>query len=292
MDSKDFRLLVALHGDGRQSLQRLGRSVSLSAPAVRNRLRRLEELDVLQGYWVSVDPAIFRRKDLFVFFGGEWSREDAIRTMEASDVAWVARKFDGGLTVKVWPHDAQRALATLSGVLERPPHGHVVAPSTERGELSPIDWRVIDALLDDPRARIRALAEATGLSPKTVRKHLAALTRAGVISILPRLGSLTGAGDLVYHLAVHGTAPMPELRRVLGDAVLIHETREPPLQYLFCRASGLGELTAKTRAAGRVPGIESVQVTLNREMLVGTRFVHRLVQERIDAWSQARPTQR
>ena len=289
MDSKDFRLLVALHEDGRQSLQSLGRRVSLSAPAVRERLRRLEEREVLQGYWLSLDPAIFRRMDLFAFFGGGWSRDDAIRVLGASDVAWVARKFDGGLTVKAWPLDAQRALATLSDLLGAPPDGHVVAPSTQRDELSPMDWRVIDALVDDPRAPISALAGATGLSPKTVRKHLAGVTDAGVASILPRLGSLTGAGDLVYHLAVHGTASLAELRRVLGDAVLIHETRIPPLRYLFCRAGGLGELTAKTHAAGRIPGIESVRVTLNHEMLVGTPFVHHLVQDRIEAWTKARP---
>ncbi|HYT01160.1 MAG TPA: AsnC family transcriptional regulator, partial [Thermoplasmata archaeon] len=39
MDAKDFRLLVALDEDARQSFQALGRKVSLSAPAVRDRIR-------------------------------------------------------------------------------------------------------------------------------------------------------------------------------------------------------------------------------------------------------------
>ena len=41
MDAKDFRLLVALHEDARASYRSLGRRVSLTAPAVRDRLARL-----------------------------------------------------------------------------------------------------------------------------------------------------------------------------------------------------------------------------------------------------------
>jgi len=49
MDSKDFRLLGALYQNGRQSYQSLGRQVSLSAPAVRERMKRLESVGKLHG---------------------------------------------------------------------------------------------------------------------------------------------------------------------------------------------------------------------------------------------------
>ena len=97
MDAKDFRLLVALDENARQSYQALGRKVSLSAPAVRERLRRLEERGILHGYWVSINPAVFGREDLLVSFGGEWSRDEAIRALGGPDVAWVAWKVDGGV---------------------------------------------------------------------------------------------------------------------------------------------------------------------------------------------------
>ena len=87
MDSKDFRLLALLNENARQSFRALGRRLSLSAPAVRERLRRLEARGIVQGYWVSVDPAIFRREDLLVSFGKDWSREDAVRASNAPDVA-------------------------------------------------------------------------------------------------------------------------------------------------------------------------------------------------------------
>src|SRR5205807_3581233 len=57
-DLKDFRLLVELNENARRSFQALGWRVTLSAPAVRDRIRRLEERGVVQGYWVSIDPAV------------------------------------------------------------------------------------------------------------------------------------------------------------------------------------------------------------------------------------------
>src|SRR5256885_4787556 len=49
------------------------------SPAVRDRIRRLEERGVVQGYWVSIDPAVFGRQDLLVAFDKEWTREEADR---------------------------------------------------------------------------------------------------------------------------------------------------------------------------------------------------------------------
>src|SRR5207248_7520711 len=77
------------------------------------------------------------------------------------------------------------------------------------------------------------------------------------------------------------TVPFPELKRTIGDAVLIHETKDPRRLYLFCRAENLGELTATTHALERLPGVNSVQLSLNREMLMATDYVHGLIREEI-----------
>ncbi|TLZ70051.1 MAG: Lrp/AsnC family transcriptional regulator [Methanobacteriota archaeon] len=283
MDAKDFRLLVALDEDARQSLQALGRRVGLTAPAVRERLHRLEERGILQGYWVSIDPAIFGRANLLLYFGGEWSREDAAKTLDAPEVAWVAWKVDGGITVQLWPGDVERAVGALSRFLGREPSWRGVSRSEWTGTLSGLDWRVLDALIDAPRGSVDRLAAAVRLSPKTVRKHLEGLTREKAIYIVPRLGFLGDAGDLVYNLLVSGTVGLPEVIRAIGDAVLVHETAEPPRKYLFCRAKSLGDMRERMTALDRLPGVSSVEVTLNREMLLGTPYVHRLVRERIAA---------
>jgi Lrp/AsnC family leucine-responsive transcriptional regulator len=55
-DGTDARLLAELQQDARLTNAELGRRVSLSAPAVAERLRRLERDGVITGYRVEVDP--------------------------------------------------------------------------------------------------------------------------------------------------------------------------------------------------------------------------------------------
>ena len=55
-DSTDARLLAELQGDARLTNAELGRRVSLSPPAVADRLRRLERDGVITGYRAAVDP--------------------------------------------------------------------------------------------------------------------------------------------------------------------------------------------------------------------------------------------
>jgi Lrp/AsnC family leucine-responsive transcriptional regulator len=55
-DSTDARLLAELQGDARLTNTELGRRVSLSPPAVADRLRRLERDGVITGYRAEVDP--------------------------------------------------------------------------------------------------------------------------------------------------------------------------------------------------------------------------------------------
>ena len=54
-DKTDARLLAELQGDARLTNAELGRRVSLSPPAVADRLRRLERDGVITGYRAEVD---------------------------------------------------------------------------------------------------------------------------------------------------------------------------------------------------------------------------------------------
>lgn len=59
LDTADLLLLCALRDDSRLSLRDLGAKVSMSAPAVAARLRRLEENHVIEAYTVSINPGTF-----------------------------------------------------------------------------------------------------------------------------------------------------------------------------------------------------------------------------------------
>ena len=56
LDDTNLALLAELQADARLSLAELGRRVGLSAPAVADRLARLEGSGVIRGYRADVDP--------------------------------------------------------------------------------------------------------------------------------------------------------------------------------------------------------------------------------------------
>jgi DNA-binding Lrp family transcriptional regulator len=289
MDSKDFQLLAALHQDARQSYRFLGRRAALTAPAVRERLKRLQEQGILQGYGLRIDPSIFDRDQLIVSFQGEWTRQDLDKVLATPDLAFAAWRLDGGLIAAVWSSESGRSIRKVADALgAKPSTGAFTERRHDLHLLSVLDLQIIDTLIDDPKIPLKKIIELTGLSPKTVRKHLEALFESSVISILPRLGPMTGSGELVYYLAVIGEVEMKEIHRLFGDAILVNKTQKPPMKYLLCSESDLGSLTAKTRALGKLPGVKSVTTTLNRELLFATEFMHLLVREQIQKLEQSR----
>lgn len=57
LDEVDLRLIAELDADARLSLAELARRVGLSPQSVSERLKRLEDLGVVTGYAVELDPA-------------------------------------------------------------------------------------------------------------------------------------------------------------------------------------------------------------------------------------------
>jgi DNA-binding Lrp family transcriptional regulator len=59
MDRIDVQIVALLRENARRSFQDIGKRVSLSAPAVKRRVDRLERDGVIRGYSATVDPAAF-----------------------------------------------------------------------------------------------------------------------------------------------------------------------------------------------------------------------------------------
>jgi Lrp/AsnC family leucine-responsive transcriptional regulator len=56
-DPRNVELLRLLRSDPRMSVSALARWIGMSAPAVRERITRLEERGVIQGYRLQIDPS-------------------------------------------------------------------------------------------------------------------------------------------------------------------------------------------------------------------------------------------
>jgi len=282
MDSTDFQLLVELYGNARRSYQSLGRQVSLSAPAVRDRVSRLMSKGILQGFMLMIDPSVFDRDDLLLFFHGNFSRKSVIAAFAAPEISWVAWKIDGRITLRLWTKNESEAIDNLRTILGVKPSMQAFTPrKKDRIPMSTTDLLIMDALVDEPKIPFAELLRHTRLSPKTLRKHLNQLLATKTISIDPLLGTLQDSGALIYPLVVAGRVGMDEIQRIMGEATLTHHTLEPPMKHVLCRASSLAEVITRTRMLESVHGIKYVIISLNRDVLVATELRHSLIRDEL-----------
>jgi DNA-binding transcriptional ArsR family regulator len=228
-----------------------------------------------------IDSSVFDRDDVLLFFDGEYSRKTVLAAFAAADVTWVAWKVDGRIHLRLWTKNDHEATANLTKILGVGPSRRAFKPRKRRVPLSITDLSIMDALVDNPKVPFGEFLKTTGLSPKTVRKHLNLLLETKTISIDPLLGALTDSGELIYPLVVDGSVSMDDVRKIMDESAQTHHTLEPPMKHVLCRASSLADVISKTRVLEKVQGVNYVTITLNREVLVSTDLRHSLIREEI-----------
>jgi DNA-binding Lrp family transcriptional regulator len=62
LDAMDWKILKALHGDGRLTNRQLAEAISLSPSGALSRVRRLETAGIIKGYRAVIDPGLGQRK--------------------------------------------------------------------------------------------------------------------------------------------------------------------------------------------------------------------------------------
>ncbi|WP_029330018.1 Lrp/AsnC family transcriptional regulator [Exiguobacterium oxidotolerans] len=61
MDEIDYAIIHALQADGRMSWTELGKTVGLSTPAVNERVKKLEDRGVIEGYRAVINPVAIEK---------------------------------------------------------------------------------------------------------------------------------------------------------------------------------------------------------------------------------------
>ena len=118
LDEVDWDVLDALQSDGRLSMAALGRHVGLSAPAVAERVRKLEDRGIVTGYHAAVDRARAGRPLLaFVRVATSGGLADGVRAVAEASPAVVAVHRVTGDDCYVM-EVAVRDVADLEGVVD------------------------------------------------------------------------------------------------------------------------------------------------------------------------------
>lgn len=284
VDATDFRILGEVLAHPFLSNEAVGRRVGLSGTAVKARAERLAREIRFRGYRLVPAAPCLGRVARGHFFRLD-APEDAwvARVMAADPVVWLVVHHEGTVSVLTYerPHDPTPP-AALVDLFGGPPLRSVdlqLTADPRPPALSPLDWRVLRALVPDPRRPVSQVAEEAGLARRTAARRRQALVERGCAYATPLWDEAKSAGALLFHLIVVAS-PGVERRALLdaaGPGSLPYATLTSPPGFAFVSlaASAAHALEAQARAA-RVPGV--------REALLNIPVRNEFAQERVLGW--------
>lgn len=296
-DETDFQILVRLWRDPFASYEAIGHELGLSGNTAKNRLERLRSDGLISGMWAFPSPDLFHRTSrIFAFRPPERTQEALQAALRIDPVVWALERTDHFVSVNAYldgaSEDPPKELLELLGPPVFAISPRIFDTAEDARTLSPLDLRVLRALLRQPRASLQDLAKACRLTPKTVRSHRDAMFRDGAFSLLTPLQGAQSHGLVVYNLFV-GTKEITNSVRgtvlsALPRCVLLAETQNPTGLYLAGRATSLADCFADEAKAGQVPGVLRVQLNLFlRHEFAAARF-EGWIDEQLAIWERAR----
>lgn len=294
MDGRDFQIVVELYRSPFASYEAIGRAIGTSGTAVKTRVDRLTRRGVLRGFHVLPSASVFGRvRHIFAY--RDVRPEPPLRSLLAFDnVVSVFRGSPGLFMVNTFDLTAGAGPPPgLVRLVGREPDGSVLTEDPEdRGStpttLSPLDWRVVDALLDRPRATLAELAAATGLSARTVRNRRGRLVLQGLLHVSPNLDTSREGGLIVYSGYV-SVERKQDLERVTAPGLVwVWAHHEPPAAAIFGLATTFAQVQEVETALRTTAGVNRVELTVSRGGADATARLHRWVGAELARWGRSR----
>ena len=190
MDSLDFRILGMLIRDSRISYETIAAALDVPEETAINRIFRMWDVGVISEYRIRVNPSLFGYKTAIVLaeaYRNYCKQKDirALRTMDRVTVvvettskiysAYVLYTGEQELKGLVDQIKAKISPSRVTNVV----YPHEALPSVK---LSGQDWRIIEHLMDDPRASVDNMARDLQIASKTLERRMEKLITGSVIA--------------------------------------------------------------------------------------------------------------
>lgn len=291
MDERDCRLLIELVRAPFGSFEAIGRRLGVKGMTVKLRLARLEQAGVFQGFVCGPSPAALGMHGRLAIYSGAPIACDARDLLLAPGVAWSARSYPPVVSALVYVDrpDAPlpEALTRLAG---RAPDAVTVPddPRAAHKPLSPLDWRVMRAVMENPRGSLLDVAASAGLSARTVRARRDRLFEDGDLMAFPSLDATQEAGAILYgaYVGVSHASDLRALRLTNAHRLLTHHS--PPATFLYGFVRTYAEAHVAEEKLRALPGATRVHFTVPQGTFEARPRLRAWVDAEIRKWDRAR----
>ncbi len=228
---------------------------------------RMRRERVFEGFYVLPSAALFNRHWKIANFVVQGPEPGVAELLDFDDVVMIWRGRPKTITVNLYARDEDGTVSPqLSALLGGPPF-EVLAPerhlsdSRPIGTVSPLDWRVLDGLLDGPSDPLTELAARTGLTPRTVKRRRESLVRRGLVRVLPGFNTSRESGLVLYsgQIVVGRVEDLGAVQ--IPGLYVMQRFSEPPAAWVFGHAPTVAKLQDIEAEIRETPAVLRAELT-------------------------------
>jgi DNA-binding Lrp family transcriptional regulator len=294
VDEKDFQILAHLARDPFASNEKIGRALGLSGNSIKRRIEALVAEGVVPSTWLLPVPQIFRRHSrIFVYEDFAKPDESIDLALKTDPVVWAGFDVDRSFHIHTYTLTPDAAAPDdLVNVIGEPAFA-VSPPFSELTQneavLSSLDLRILLVLIRRPRASLKEVAAATGLSAKTVRRHRDAMFANGLFILFPVIHVARARGLVLYNAYAQGAKVPPDAQRILSALPrcrLITTRTNPPGVWMICWADSMAEVADMEARLRALPGVERAGIIMRQRVDFAVDRLEGWIREEIAKWSR------
>jgi DNA-binding Lrp family transcriptional regulator len=173
MDNLDMKILSRLLNNCRESDRQIGMKLGISGGAVRVRIQKMEKREIIEEFFIKVEPPVFGYGVLYFVVSGE-NINDILEQVSLVGQPYFVVPCIGGITVcGIVVKENVKQKVELASKLMKDLRVLSIFEAENPGfssNLTKTDLEILAKLIKDPRQKIENIAKNTNLSTKTITR--------------------------------------------------------------------------------------------------------------------------
>ena len=180
MDNFDIQILSRLLNNCRESDRQIGLELGMSGGTVNSRIRKMEKLEIIEKFYVKVEPPVLGYGILYFVVSGENMKEVLEQVSLVGEPNFVVPCV-GGITVcSIIVKENLEQKIELAKKLMKDFKVLSIFEAENPGfkkNLTKTDLQILDELIKNPRQKIETVAKNTKMSTKTITRCIEKLQK-------------------------------------------------------------------------------------------------------------------
>jgi DNA-binding Lrp family transcriptional regulator len=305
LDDLDVKILKELGSPSspqwnvRETYSSIARKVGVDEETVRRRLKRAEKLGSMPGWRMMLNPRLIGYEaaslDFEVNSDDEQKKDKTIAEIERINGVIKILDFRGrGLQITLYyqnDDDLKSKIGLIKSSSDSPKDPTVWKLGFPRTDIrmTTTDWRILDAILEDPRKSLEVVSKVLGLSVRTIERRMTAITesRAVYLQGIPNFRAHTGLSCVFLVFC-----PEEQHKKAVDEMILsklrridLSNTSSKQYSTFVMVYDNLSEADEATKWMKSLDGVKSVKMGIMNELFVIQDWLRSEINQRISTHS-------